>query len=48
MAAGSADGRIAPGQWGGGFGFRDPEGNIWEVAWAEGSRFDERDGLIFP
>ena len=33
---------------GGGFGFRDPEGNIWEVIWVEGGRFDERDGLTFP
>ena len=37
------------GSWGGGgFGFRDPEGNVWEIVWAEGSRFDERGGLIFP
>ncbi len=34
--------------WGGGFSFRDPEGNVWDVAWADGSRFDERGGLIFP
>jgi uncharacterized protein len=34
--------------WGGGFSWRDPEGNIWEVAWADGSSFDERGGLIFP
>ena len=34
--------------WGGGFSFRDPEGNVWDVAWAEGSRFDDRGGLIFP
>jgi len=33
--------------WGGGFGFRDPEGNVWEVAWADGSRVDERGGLTF-
>lgn len=38
--------QLAP--WGGGFSFRDPEGNIWDVAWAEGSRFDERGGLTFP
>ena len=37
-----------PASWGGGFGFRDPEGNVWEVAWAEGSRFDDRGGLTFP
>jgi uncharacterized protein len=34
--------------WGGGFSFRDPEGNVWDVAWAEGSMFDERGGLTFP
>jgi catechol 2,3-dioxygenase-like lactoylglutathione lyase family enzyme len=34
--------------WGGGFSFRDPEGNVWDVAWAEGSRLDEHGGLIFP
>lgn len=31
-----------------GFEFRDPEGNVWEVTWADGTSFDERDGLIFP
>src|SRR5471032_360660 len=34
--------------WGGGFSWRDPEGNVWDVAWAKGSSFDERGGLIFP
>jgi uncharacterized glyoxalase superfamily protein PhnB len=34
--------------WGGGFSWRDPEGNVWDVAWANGSSFDERGGLIFP
>jgi uncharacterized glyoxalase superfamily protein PhnB len=34
--------------WGGGFSWRDPEGNIWDVAWAKGSEFDDRGGLIFP
>lgn len=34
--------------WGGGFGFRDPEGNVWDIAWAAGSRFDDRGGLTFP
>jgi len=34
--------------WGGGFSWRDPEGNVWDVAWAEGSEFDERGGLRFP
>ena len=31
-----------------GFEWSDPEGNVWEVTWAEGTTFDERDGLIFP
>lgn len=31
-----------------GFEFRDPEGNVWEVTWAEGTSFDEREALIFP
>ena len=30
------------------FDFLDPEGNAWEVIWAEGTSFDERGGLIFP
>lgn len=34
--------------WGGGFAWRDPEGNIWDVAWAEGSTIDDRGGLTFP
>jgi uncharacterized glyoxalase superfamily protein PhnB len=34
--------------WGGGFSWRDPEGNIWDVAWAKGTRLDERGGLVFP
>jgi uncharacterized protein len=34
--------------WGGGFSWRDPEGNIWDVAWAKGTSFDERGGLVFP
>ena len=34
--------------WGGGFSWRDPEGNVWDVAWADGSTFDERGGLVFP
>jgi uncharacterized glyoxalase superfamily protein PhnB len=34
--------------WGGGFAWRDPEGNIWDVAWAKGAIFDERGGLTFP
>ena len=31
-----------------GFEFSDPEGNVWEVTWADGTSFDARDGLIFP
>jgi uncharacterized glyoxalase superfamily protein PhnB len=31
-----------------GFDFLDPDGNSWEVVWAEGTSFDERGGLIFP
>jgi len=34
--------------WGGGFSWRDPEGNVWDVAWADGSEFDDRGGLRFP
>jgi len=34
--------------WGGGFSWRDPEGNIWDVAWAKGTSFDERGGVRFP
>lgn len=30
-----------------GFEFLDPEGNAWEVVWAEDTSFDERGGLIF-
>jgi uncharacterized protein len=30
------------------FSFLDPEGNAWEVTWAEGTSFDQRGGLIFP
>jgi hypothetical protein len=31
-----------------GFSFRDPEGNVWDVAWKEGSRINERGALIWP
>ena len=34
--------------WGGGFSWRDPEGNIWDVAWAKGTTFDNRGGVTFP
>ncbi len=30
------------------FEWSDPEGNVWEVTWAEGTSFDDREGLIFP
>ena len=34
--------------WGCGFSWRDPEGNTWDVAWANGTRFDDRGGVFFP
>lgn len=34
--------------WGGGFSWRDPEGNVWDVAYAAGTRIDDRGGLHFP
>jgi uncharacterized protein len=34
--------------WGGGFSWRDPEGNVWDVAWARDAQIDERGGLTFP
>ena len=34
--------------WGGGFAWRDPEGNVWDVAWAKDSSLDERGGVVFP
>lgn len=30
------------------FEWSDPEGNVWEVTWAEGTSFDDREALIFP
>ena len=33
--------------WGDSFS-RNPEGNIWDVAWADGSTFDDRGGVVFP
>jgi hypothetical protein len=30
-----------------GFSFRDPEGNVWDVAWAAGSLVDERGALTW-
>jgi uncharacterized glyoxalase superfamily protein PhnB len=34
--------------WGYGFGFRDPEGNVWGVAYKYGSDFDDRGGFTYP
>ncbi len=34
--------------WGGGFSWRDPEGNLWDVAWAKGTEIDDRGGVTFP
>ena len=34
--------------WGGGFAWRDPEGNVWDVAYAKGATFDDRGGVFFP
>jgi uncharacterized glyoxalase superfamily protein PhnB len=34
--------------WGGGFSWRDPEGNVWDVAWARDARLDDRGGVHFP
>jgi uncharacterized glyoxalase superfamily protein PhnB len=34
--------------WGGGFSWRDPEGNIWDVAWAKDATLDDRGGVHFP
>jgi predicted lactoylglutathione lyase len=34
--------------WGGGFSWRDPEGNLWDVAWAKGTTIDDRGGVHFP
>jgi predicted lactoylglutathione lyase len=34
--------------YGRGFSFRDPEDNVWDVVWVDGTSFDARGGLIFP
>ena len=34
--------------WGYGFGFRDPEGNLWGVAVKYGSEIDDRGGFTYP
>jgi catechol 2,3-dioxygenase-like lactoylglutathione lyase family enzyme len=36
-------------EWGGRSAyFADPEGNVWEVAWLPGAKFDDRGGLFWP
>lgn len=34
--------------WGAGFSWRDPEGNVWDVAWARDVVLDELGGARFP
>jgi hypothetical protein len=34
--------------WGYGFGFRDPEGNVWGVAVKYGSHVDDAGGFTYP
>jgi len=34
--------------WGGGFSWRDPEGNVWDVAVAKDATLDDRGGVHFP
>ena len=34
--------------WGGAFSWRDPEGNLWDVASARGTEIDDRGGVTFP
>jgi catechol 2,3-dioxygenase-like lactoylglutathione lyase family enzyme len=34
--------------WGYGFGFHDPEGNAWGVAYKYGSELDHRGGFTYP
>jgi uncharacterized glyoxalase superfamily protein PhnB len=45
-----ADLEVEPTQsgWGYGFGFRDPEGNVWGVAVKYGSELDDRGGFTYP
>jgi predicted lactoylglutathione lyase len=31
-----------------GFRFRDPETNVWEIAWKAGGSFDDRGGFHYP
>ena len=34
--------------WGGGFSWRDPEGNVWDVAWAREATLGPDGGITFP
>jgi uncharacterized glyoxalase superfamily protein PhnB len=34
--------------WGYGFGFRDPEGNVWGVAFKYGSELDDQGRFTYP
>jgi predicted lactoylglutathione lyase len=34
--------------WGGGFTWRDPEGNLWDVVWVKDAKLDEHGGVFFP
>ena len=40
--------RARAGRVGAGFSWRDPEGNVWDVAWARDAVLDERGGVAFP
>jgi predicted lactoylglutathione lyase len=40
-------GEVQRAEWGGGFTFRDPEGNTWEVAFAEGTTVGANGGLTW-
>ncbi len=42
------DETVAKSGWGCGFSFRDPEGNVWDIAFKHGSEFDHRGGFIYP
>jgi len=41
-------GEPAQAAWGTGFSWRDPEGNVWDVAWARDAVLDVRGGVAFP